>query len=611
MMSSVGARPAYASAARRLWDAGGRDFRILTLIDLAQCLLAISAIVAAGSAIGSVVGDSSGARGAKQAFVLAVLALASTAVSQALGAVQGERRLLTTERVTYSIEQELRAAVQSVELIALDEPEFNDQLRRLTSQEYTAISRLSSGASSVITGGWGMGLALVALTIINPLLLALAAISAAGPIMLVRRGRPFFWEAAVQTSVADRKRFYVFGLLSERASAAETRAYQLAPRLYTLHDELWSRRISEMRRAARQQRGWTLLTALSTFVGLCAALGVLATLVDTGRLDASGAVIAGGACLYFGGKISEFTPACQEVREGSVFIADVEDFLTTASANAESHPNAGPASSDGIGRFALDNVCFTYPQSDHFALEGVSLEINQGEIIALVGENGSGKTTLAKLLAGLYAPTAGSVEWFASDGRPLDRHVAREHAAILFQDYQHFYFTLRDNVAYGSRRRMSDAEVMTHLRETGLEEVATRLHGGLDGQLGPHFGGADLSGGQWQRLAVARALARDASVLVLDEPSAALDARAEYELFRSVRERFAGKTVIIVSHRFVTTQDADRIYVMASGRIVESGSHGDLVERDGLYAKLYEMSARTFNDLESVRAGGPEHTTEV
>jgi ATP-binding cassette subfamily B protein len=224
--------------------------------------------------------------------------------------------------------------------------------------------------------------------------------------------------------------------------------------------------------------------------------------------------------------------------------------------------------------------------------------VNRGEVIALVGENGSGKTTLAKLLAGLYRPTCGRL---LRDGRAAEPAELRAGSAVLFQDFVRYRLSARDNIAFGAAGRAVDAAGVTGAaRRAGVDAALSGLGRGYDTMLSTEFSdGADLSLGQWQRVALARAFYRDAPFVILDEPTASLDAEAEAALFGRIRELFCGRTVLFVSHRFANVRAADRIYVLDAGAIAESGTHDELMDRDGIYARLFRLQA------EGYRLAGP------
>ncbi|HSR41202.1 MAG TPA: ABC transporter ATP-binding protein, partial [Longimicrobiales bacterium] len=280
------------------------------------------------------------------------------------------------------------------------------------------------------------------------------------------------------------------------------------------------------------------------------------------------------------------------VYEQSLFLRDFFDFL-------EMEPRtASPADPVAMPRpiaegFVFEEVGFRYPDSDRWALRGVSFELEPGERVALVGENGAGKTTLVKLLTRLYDPTEGRILLDGVDLREIDLDQLRRSIGVIFQDFVRYDMRARENIAVGRiEARDDEARIRSAARKSLAEEVVGQLEAGLDHMLGRRFeGGANLSGGEWQKIALARAYMRDAQVLVLDEPTAALDARAEYEVFQRFSELTKGRMAVLNSHRFSTVRMADRILVLEDGRVTEDGSHEELLAAEGRYAELFTLQA--------------------
>ena len=243
--------------------------------------------------------------------------------------------------------------------------------------------------------------------------------------------------------------------------------------------------------------------------------------------------------------------------------------------------------------FVFENVGFRYPGAERWAVRNLNFELRAGEILALVGENGAGKTTLVKLLARLYDPDEGRILLDGHDLREYDLFALRANIGVIFQDFMRYSFTAADNIAVGRIEARDDRARIVESAERSLaDEVIRKLPEQYDQLLGKRFRtGIDLSGGEWQKVAIARAYMRDAQLLILDEPTAALDARAEYEVFERFKELSRGKTVVLISHRFSSVRMADRIVVLKDGTVEAEGTHAELLQQQGRYAELFELQA--------------------
>ena len=289
--------------------------------------------------------------------------------------------------------------------------------------------------------------------------------------------------------------------------------------------------------------------------------------------------------------------------EGALFLDDYQSFVDTSRPPAPTHATPHPAPRT----IRADDVSFTYPGQSTPALVGASVRIEQGEVIALVGMNGSGKTTLAKILCGLYQPQRGTVRW---DGRNLtgqDQEAIRGACAVAFQDFARYWLSVRENVGLGRHERIGDVPaVQASLVQARAADTVTGLPDGMETRLGPEYaGGRDLSLGEWQRVALARVLFRDAPVVILDEPSASLDPVTERDLFDDVAQLTVGRTVLLITHRLANVRSADRIYVLDRGRVVQEGTHDELVRRDGAYAQLYLTQAAPYQP-QSLQSDGKD-----
>jgi ATP-binding cassette subfamily B protein len=289
-----------------------------------------------------------------------------------------------------------------------------------------------------------------------------------------------------------------------------------------------------------------------------------------------------------------------KIVEAGMFLDDYQSFLRMTDASQRSstgvRADVTPPGT-GFDGASVEHVSFWYPGTDRQVLDDVSIEIGRGEVVALVGENGSGKTTLVKLLCQLYSELqAGRILWNGADISTVDPHAVREQVTVLFQDFARYELTVAENIALGRpEATWEDERIRAAAARAGAQEMIERLPHGYATRLGRRFyGGEDLSGGQWQRLALARAFYRGGELLILDEPAAALDPRAEYKLFEQVTELAASKSVLLISHRFSNVRMADRIYVLQEGRVVEQGNHDELKRLDGVYAELYNLQAKAY-----------------
>ncbi|MGH2353482.1 MAG: ABC transporter ATP-binding protein, partial [Chloroflexota bacterium] len=250
----------------------------------------------------------------------------------------------------------------------------------------------------------------------------------------------------------------------------------------------------------------------------------------------------------------------------------------------------------------FDGVCFTYPGPTSPVLRGVSFAIRPGESVALVGHNGAGKTTIVKLLLRLYDPTKGRILLDGVDLREYDLDALRRRMGVIFQDYVRYELTARENVAAGNLAALADdRRLLKAVRQAGGSDLLNGLPRGLDTQLGRQFGGRELSGGEWQKLALARAFVRDCDLLVLDEPTAALDVQTEYDVYLRFQELTQGQMTLLISHRFSTVRMAGRILYLDAGQIAEAGSHEALMQHGGEYARLYRLQASQYLDGRQVK----------
>lgn len=518
---------------------------------------------------------------------------ALTAALGIAGAIQIGRQRVLTELCTRESEDRVIAVASSVELRAFDTPEFHDALERATAavRRFPAVITSLAGLLRALATASGAAIGLLA---IQPLFAPGLLLAAVPSWIAARRRARLFYAFAYKMTPRDRERTYLARVLTDRHSAQEVRAYELPPFLDRRRRRLWEERLRELRAVARRQLTSSVAASVLGSGIMAGALLALMALTLSRDISLASAGVAAGAIVLLGQRLTLAGVSAGNLSESALYI---DDYLAFAERGAASDGSSEPTAPvpDAI-KVRAEDVTFSYGSARAPAVRGVSLEIAPGEVVALVGENGSGKTTLAKLLAGLYLPDTGCVTWNGVDTKAADAGPLRAGIAVVFQDFMRYALPARENIGLGRHERLPDDEGVRQAAETaGADRDIEGLPDGYATMLGPDFaGGTDLSIGQWQRVVLARAIFRDAPFVILDEPTAALDAEAERDLFARIRVLLAGRGVLLISHRFASVRDADRIHVMRAGAIVESGTHDELISRAGRYAELFGMQAAPY-----------------
>ncbi|MCA9833395.1 MAG: ABC transporter ATP-binding protein [Thermomicrobiales bacterium] len=379
-------------------------------------------------------------------------------------------------------------------------------------------------------------------------------------------------------------------LVLQRDAAAEIRLFGTGPELVRrwlgARNRIAQDSVQAVGKISRAQLTGEIFTAAS----MASAIALLVHNMINGAAPLGSLIAVAFAIVWGVGMVGGSASVIRGVRENSVFLSDIFTFEREAS-RFKREPIHQISPSTAAMTINLCDASFRYPETDRDVVHNLNLEIAPGEHIALLGENGAGKSTLVRLIAGLYAPTSGKV--YQDNCLATD---ARTDIAAVFQDFVRWQLPLRDNVEFGCITAITDEEaILVALSKSDLRDLPDQLAEGLDTWLGREFGERDLSGGQWQRLAIARAFFRDARLLILDEPTAALDPLAEQRLFERFRELADGKTAITISHRIGPARSADRILVMDQGQIVEDGTHDTLMAQDGLYAAMFRSQQEWYN----------------
>ncbi|GAB7190154.1 ABC transporter ATP-binding protein [Kineococcus sp. NUM-3379] len=588
-----------AEALLLCWRASPRDVVLTFGVQLLGSALLGAQVLLGREALQAVLAPQPGGRLAAAAGPLLVLA-AVTLVATASAAVRAQRMRLLGELVQRSVWSRVLDVTTGVELVSFDDPAFADRLERVSANALSRPLAVAQGLVGVLGGLVGAAGLALSLLVVHPLLVPLLLLAGVPLFLLQRRGGRSEFDFAVAQTPAFRQRDHLRVTMTGRADAKEIRAYGLAGALRGRYEDLYGRYLAALARQVRRRVVLALAGSALTAVAVLATLVALLWLVDSGRLSLADAGAAAVAVPLLGGRLQQLASGAAGLLESGLFLDDLRGFLALA---PRPRPAARPARPlPPFAELRADDVGFTYPQAGAPALQGVSLRIRRGEVVALVGENGSGKTTLAKVLAGLYAPTSGTLRWDGADLAWVEREAVREHVAVVFQDFARFRLTAFENIALGRADTLDaaadpglPARVEDAARRAGADGFLRALPQGYATPLGTELrGGVELSGGQWQRVALARAFHRGAPFVILDEPTAALDARAEAELFAQVRGLMAGRSVLLISHRFSSVREADRIYVLRGGRLDDTGTHEELLARGGHYAELYRLQARAY-----------------
>jgi ATP-binding cassette subfamily B protein len=500
---------------------------------------------------------------------------------------------LFADRFTRHVSVRLIAHASGLDLATFENPAFQDTLERARAQAIDRIAMVQAIGNILQQFLTAFGLAFIIVSFSPWLLLMLVA--SVIPVFLGESHFAFLgYSLSVQQTPTRRQLDYLRFLGTSKESAKELKLFGLAPfvtsRYAALSDELYSQNL----RLSRKRLWAGILLSLLSTASYYGAYAYVVYRAVTGEVSWGTLQMLAGAIAGASSAIQALFGTFSNIADQSLFLTDLVELLKLQPTIA-SAPNARPVPAC-IEEIVFEDVSFSYPGSSRLVLDRVNLRLTAGQRVALVGENGGGKTTIVKLLSRLYDPTAGRILLNGVDLREYDIEDLHQAIGVIFQDFMRFDMTARQNIGVGRMERVaSDSEIELASRKSLANAVIARLPDGYEQLLGRRFeGGVDLSGGEWQKIALARAYLRDAQFLILDEPTAALDAPSESEVFQRFADLTSGKMSLLISHRFSTVRMADRILVLADGHIAEQGNHRELMAQGERYAGMFELQAASY-----------------
>ena len=511
--------------------------------------------------------------------------------SDLLGRMTSYVDTLLSERFTNATSIRLMEHAAELDLEDFEDADLQDKLdraRRQTMGRMSLMGQLFGQAQDAITVlSFAAGLLAYA-----PWLMVLLAVALVPAFIGESHFNALNYSLNFQWTPERRQLEYLRQMGASVETAKEVKIFNLnrffIERFRTLSDKFYQ---ANRRLAARRAAWGTVLAALGT-LGYYVAYAYIAWRTVRGDFSIGDLTFLAGSFRRLRQLLESLLTGFSQVAGQALYLDDLYSFFEIEP-EIRSKPGALPVPAPIRRGFVFEGVGFRYEGSERWALRDLSFELHAGEVLALVGENGAGKTTLVKLLARLYDPDEGRILLDGRDLRDYDLDDLRANIGVIFQDFVRYHLTAAENIGVGQIDAMDDRTRIERAARKGMaDEVVAGLPRGYDQVIGRRFkDGVDLSGGQWQKIAIARAYMRDAQVMILDEPTAALDARSEYEVFERFKELSDNKTAVLISHRFSSVRMADRILVLADGKVEASGTHAELMAQGGRYAELFELQA--------------------
>jgi ATP-binding cassette subfamily B protein len=513
-------------------------------------------------------------------------------VQRSVGAYIGYGRNLYIRRVELEAERRLLAKAATIDMGHFDNSDWYDRLSRAKRDVSWRPGDLTWSvlglSGNIVTIILMAGL----LASLNYILVVLALAASILSLAIESRVTSKLYKYFYKETPEERERQYLGDLFPQPRYIKEIRAFVLGDYLLDRHHRISEDLFKQRERIYRSGARISMFSGIVSGTILGLAYVFVAMRGVAGSINPGGVVLVIGAFTAVSGTLGQITSTFVAVDQHTTFLDDYFSFLNIDPLlKVPARPQPIPPGT--IRDIVFDNISFTYPGGTEPALEGLNLHIRGGELLALVGDNGAGKSTLVKLLLRFYDVDKGAIRIGGVDVKDMDPEALRSRIGILFQDYATYELSVRDNIIIGRPYlEVDDGRIEKALRDSRSEWLVKKMPNGLESKVGRLFeGGHDLSGGEWQRLALARIMYRNADVWILDEPTSSLDPEAEAGIFAELKENLKGRIGIVISHRFSTVRIADRIAVINDGRVTELGSHEDLLMAGGRYAELFELQA--------------------
>jgi ATP-binding cassette subfamily B protein len=511
--------------------------------------------------------------------------------------VLGLVRLVVGARLGVDVNVQILEKALALDLRHFEDAEFYDKLTRARREASSRPLALVQEHFTIVKNGLALAGYLALLTRFSWWMMAAVLLASVPAFIAEARFSGAAFRLRNWRSPDARRLNYLEYVMANDEHVKEVKLFGLGPMLLGRYRTLTETFFKEDRRLAVSRAGWGYLMALLSTLAFYGCYAAIVVATVHGRLTLGDMTLYLVAFRQAQQAFQAILSALGGMYEDNLYMSNLFEYLAIPTQAARPLEPSQPLPGAGELGVRFENVGFRYPEAAEWAVRGVNVFVPRGQSLALVGENGAGKTTLIKLLTRLYQPTEGRVLLDGRDLRTWDENELRSRIGVIFQDFNQYQLSLRENVGVGSVAHLEDdLRVQRAVEQGGARELLATMESGLDTQLGRWFRkGTELSGGQWQKVALARAFMREeADILILDEPTAALDAEAEHLVFERFRALAKGRTTILISHRFPTVRMADRILVLEHGRVVEDGTHAGLVAAGARYARLFDLQAQGY-----------------